>query len=189
MGEESSPPVSSLARPITAFQEVPFHPSRLHADAPRMRSVRRAFTFLEVMVVVVIIGILAAIVVPQFGGITDDAKASALKASVAGWRSGVAAYRTRQLLAGTTPFPTLTQLTTAGTVLTGDFPTNPYNGKATVQSVTLAQANARTVVNESTYGWNYYVDNSASPPAAILYANSDDAVETVSGATKTANQY
>jgi general secretion pathway protein G len=154
-----------------------------------MRSVRTAFTFLEVMVVIVMIGILAAIVVPQFGGVTSDAKASALKASVAGWRSGIAAYRTRQLLAGGSPYPTLTQLTTSGTVLTGDFPTNPYNNKATVQSVTLAQANARTVVNEATIGWNYYIDNSASPPAAIFYPNSDDAVETVSGTTKTANQY
>ncbi len=154
-----------------------------------MRSVRTAFTFLEVMVVVVMIGILAAIVVPQFGGITSDAKASALKASVAGWRSGIAGYRTRQLLSGATPYPTLAQLTTAGTVLTGDFPTNPYNGKSNVQSVTLAQANARSVVNEATCGWNYYVDNSASPPAAIFYPNSDDAVEKVSGATKSANQY
>ncbi|MFO0831611.1 MAG: prepilin-type N-terminal cleavage/methylation domain-containing protein [Phycisphaerales bacterium] len=154
-----------------------------------MRTARHAFTFLEVMVVIVMIGILAAIVVPQFGGITNDAKASALKSSVAGWRSGIAAYRTRQLLAGSTPYPTLAQLTTTGTVVSGDFPANPYNSKSGVQSVTLAQANARTVVNEAAYGWNYYVDNTASPPVAIFYPNSDDAVETVSGATRTANQY
>ena len=36
---------------------------------------RSAFTFVEVMIVVVIIGILAAIVVPQFGGMTSDARA------------------------------------------------------------------------------------------------------------------
>lgn len=154
-----------------------------------MRSVARAFTFLEVMVVVVMIGILAAIVVPQFGGITSDAKASALKASVAGWRSGIAAYRTRQLLAGSVPYPTLAQLTSPNTVLNADFPKNPYNNLATIQSVTQAQAAARTVVNETTYGWNYYVDNSATPPAAIFYANSDDPVEAENGATRTANQY
>lgn len=141
------------------------------------------------MVVVVMIGILAAIVVPQFGGITNDAKASALKASVAGWRSGIAGYRTRQLLSGSVPYPTLAQLTSPNTVLNADFPRNPYNNLATIQSVTQAQAAARTVVNESTYGWNYYVDNSATPPAAVFYPNSDDVVEVVSGTNKTANQY
>lgn len=151
--------------------------------------IRRAFTFLEVMVVVVMIGILAAIVVPQFSGVTADAKASALKASVAGWRSGISAYRTRQLLAGNAPYPTLTELTTAGTVLSATMPQNPYNGLANVQSVSASQANARTVSNEATYGWNYYVDNSVSPPAAIFYANSDDAVETEGATTRTANSY
>ncbi len=159
---------------------------------PLCRSIspfHRAFTFLEVMVVIVMIGILAAIVVPQFGGVTDQAKASALKSSVAGWRSAISAFRTRRLLEGSTPYPTLAELTTTGTVLTTSAPENPYSGLATVQAVTAVQANARAVANPTTYGWNYYVDNAASPPVAIFYANSSSTVETEGSTTRTANQY
>jgi len=46
------------------------------------RSQQAAFTLLEIMIVVVILGILAVTVVPQFIGTTEDAKVSAAKASI-----------------------------------------------------------------------------------------------------------
>lgn len=42
----------------------------------------RAFTLVEIMVVVVVISILAAIIIPQFIGTSDDAKVAAAKATV-----------------------------------------------------------------------------------------------------------
>ena len=43
---------------------------------------RKAFTLVEILIVVVILGILAAIVVPQFTNATQDAQAGNLKAQI-----------------------------------------------------------------------------------------------------------
>ena len=48
-----------------------------------------AFTLIEMMVVLVVIGIIAAIIIPQFAGSSEDAKVATAKASVAELESAV----------------------------------------------------------------------------------------------------
>lgn len=50
---------------------------------PDLRTSRRGFTLIEIMVVVVILAVLAATIIPQFMGTTADAKISAAKSHVA----------------------------------------------------------------------------------------------------------
>lgn len=142
----------------------------------------RAFSLVEVLVVVVILGILAAVVVPKFAVATDDARSAALEAAVGGVRSSIAAFRTRAVMEGVDPFPSLAELTTTGTVLQQSIPENPYSQLSAVQAVNQTQADNRTVVSPGSFGWNYYVDNASSPPRAVFYANSDDETSSPDGA-------
>jgi prepilin-type N-terminal cleavage/methylation domain-containing protein len=54
---------------------------------------QRGFSLVELLIVVIILAILAAIVVPQFANTANDARGSAADSSLAGMRSAVELYR------------------------------------------------------------------------------------------------
>jgi len=57
------------------------------------KSIQKGFTLIELLVVVVILGILAAVVVPQLSGVTDDAKLESLKSNLSNIRSAIDLYK------------------------------------------------------------------------------------------------
>ena len=114
-------------------------------------TLRRAFTFVEVAVVLIILGILAAMVVPRFGGITDDARTASVQGTVNGVRASIAAYRTNALLAGNPPFPALKELLAPGLVLQSDIPPNPFTGVGGVREVSSKAGMYRLVGGATTW--------------------------------------
>jgi general secretion pathway protein G len=60
----------------------------------RARSrLQRGFTLVELLIVVIILAILAAIVIPQFSGATTDTKEAALDANLGGLRNAIELYK------------------------------------------------------------------------------------------------
>lgn len=61
---------------------------------------KKAFTMVELVFVIVVIGILAGIAIPKFAATRDDAKISKARAAVGAMRSAVATERQKRILKG-----------------------------------------------------------------------------------------
>jgi prepilin-type N-terminal cleavage/methylation domain-containing protein len=132
----------------------------------------QGFTLVEILIVVVIMAVLAAVVVPQFAGSTDDAKRSTAEFNLGSVRSVIQTFRAHHegikppFPSGATTIEALTKETNvAGVVTTGgplgpylvNMPENPYTGKATVKAVTTPGTApvAANVTTGNAGGWIY----------------------------------
>jgi general secretion pathway protein G len=129
---------------------------------------RKAFTLIEVLIVVIIMAILAATIIPQFSSSTTDAKKSSLKFNVQTICTQVQLYKVQHN--GTMPtfanfanqmtLPTDVTGATTGTSLIygpyiqGQIPANPYSGSNAVVKVATAGTVPTAVVSGGA-GWQY----------------------------------
>lgn len=130
-----------------------------------MAARRRAFTLVEILIVVVLLAILAATIVPQFSSSTKDAQESSAAFSLQGLRSQIEIYKAQH--SGQTP-TTLDKLTvrtnsqgTTGTDAVSypfgpympHVPENPFNQQRTVEAISSYPPSS---VGASTSGWLYH---------------------------------
>ncbi len=126
--------------------------------ARRLNRARKGFTLVEILIVVVILGILAAVVVPQFTNAADDARSGNIRAQLSTLQNQIELVRAR-----TGAYPTLDQMTAAPTIATAsgtsfgfmvdngylkDSPSNPANPTAANRQAVGATASADV-------GWVY----------------------------------
>ena len=134
-------------------------------------TVRRGFTLIEILIVVIILGILAAIVVPQFGNASREAKQASLVTTVQTLRSQIALFRLQHndFLPGVSPL--------VGSGATFDQATF-WNQLTMFTDVTGAVSTARTAVYEK----GPYMQQTPKNPLCPTSASASLVEATVDGA-------
>ena len=111
---------------------------------------RGAFTLVELIVVVLILGILAAVALPKFVNQTDTAKLNGSLQSLSVLRTAIDTYRVNN-----TGYPTTATLPTAlATYLRGNFP-SPAVGANAGSSTVVASAASPPTTTSGGAGWVY----------------------------------
>jgi prepilin-type N-terminal cleavage/methylation domain-containing protein len=114
---------------------------------------QRGFTLIEIVIIIVVLGILAAVAIPKYQDITGEAKEAACRASLGSIRSGVTIFYANQAVkTGSAQWPTQAELETYGVVMAQGLPKNPYQPNAADSIVTGA---AKGVIVGSRGGWAY----------------------------------
>ena len=133
-------------------------------------SVAKGFTLVEILIVVVILGILAAIVVPQFTSAANDARTGNISTQVSTMENQLELFAAQNN--GT--YPTNVQLSAAWAVMIDgnylkEIPVNPFGGDSTVGAWPPAANTTDSVIYNDTTGWFYDEDTGnivAGAPAA-----------------------
>jgi len=134
---------------------------------------RKAFTMIEIIFVIVVLGILAGIAIPKMSATRDDAFIAKAKATIASVKSGIATTRGANMLAGSFKYPDDLNASATATILFG----------AVLQD---------GVVPSATNGWTYLgkIDSelerfsfniNSNPVATFEYNNSSGGFNCVSG--------
>jgi len=145
----------------------------------RFSLLRAGFTLVELLIVVAILAILAAVAIPQFTSSAEDAKESAMQSNLGILRNSLELYRFQHdseypgyPAAGGAPTETefINQMTLSskadhstaavgtagfnlGPYIKETIPANPHNGLSTVD--VLADADAFPVAGDDSTGWVY----------------------------------
>ncbi|MEK7348153.1 MAG: prepilin-type N-terminal cleavage/methylation domain-containing protein [Candidatus Eisenbacteria bacterium] len=100
------------------------------------------FTLIELVIVIVILGILAAVAIPKYEDMREQARVATLKGQLGGIRSAIAIQYARNALNGSATFPTLD-----GTIFAdGRVPKEPVNNSLAVKT---------TAGIDNAGGWQY----------------------------------
>lgn len=120
---------------------------------------RTAFTMIELVFVIVVLGILAAIAIPKFAATRDDAQIAKGRSDVAAIRAAIVTERQGRLMKGESAYISRLNVSTVTTVLFDDNDTNTTNGTLLQYGITTQHdTNGKwdnSVGGSAAAGWTY----------------------------------
>lgn len=111
----------------------------------------KGFTLIEIVMVIILLGILAAVAIPRFIDMSGEAKKSSAKGVIGGARGSIAIAYANNALRGHAGYPSVAALRNA--MSGAGMPANPFNNDTTIVSQT---GSARTT--DQAKGWGYSTD-------------------------------
>lgn len=118
---------------------------------------RNAFTMVELVFVIVVLGILAAIAIPRFTATRDDAEITKGRSDVAAIRSAIVSERQARLLQGSSAY--ISQLDAAGTTAGESL----FDGNTTLLQYGIISASGNGHWMKTATGYNFTVMGTPVP--------------------------
>jgi MSHA pilin protein MshA len=116
---------------------------------------QRGFTLIELVIIIAVLGIIAAVAIPKYVDMISDAKESACKGALGGLRSAISIYYANTALkTGTATWPPMDSIMTVGTVMAQSIPPNPYQTTGNAPDSIVTGVTKGTIVG-TRGGWAY----------------------------------
>jgi prepilin-type N-terminal cleavage/methylation domain-containing protein len=117
---------------------------------------QRGFTLIELVIIIVVLGILAAVAIPKYQDISGEAKEAAGRAALGAIRSGITIhYANAAVTTGTATWPSLVELETYGSVMANGVPKNPFQAEANAPDSICTGVTKGVQVAGGRGGWCY----------------------------------
>ncbi len=132
---------------------------------------QQGFTLIELVIIIVVLGILAAVAIPKYQDITAEAKASAAKGALGSMRSGISIYYANAAVkTGSATWPPIDSLRTVNVVMSQSMPANPFQASTNAPD-SIVTGVTKGVIVGTRGGWAY------KPSTGELWPNTNVAGE------------
>ncbi|HOP06737.1 MAG TPA: prepilin-type N-terminal cleavage/methylation domain-containing protein [candidate division Zixibacteria bacterium] len=122
----------------------------------RLKPNQKGFTLIEVVIIIVILGILAAVAIPKYQDLSTEAKEAAARSALGAMRSAVTIYyATSAVKTGTATWPPYDSLVSVGVVMEQAIPKNPFVSTLQDSVYQVAAGVTKGAVQAGGAGWVY----------------------------------